>query len=765
MKRLWIALVLAAACSHPQPKFGAPIAVPCNQTLTPYGTHIDFPGRPHDVALDGNVLAVLAHREIVLLDATTGAIIRRMVTIGPQGFSFCGIAFHKGKIYASNLSGRIDVLEKKEEGWLFTTPIKLTEKPSGPGGLAFVGDTLYVAMNTKNELWEIVDGRVARKFKVGFAPYAVVIENGVAYVSNWGGGNKIDGRGVSSEGSVSIIELATGKTEEIVVGPHASGLAIRNGRLYVACANADRVYVIENRRVVEQIDVRPHASLLFGSSPNALAMSDRHLFVSNGTNNAVAIVDLATSKVLGHIPVGWYPAGILWDGKRVIVANVKGIGSRDKRREKGWNSHDYRGSVSWFEVPERFAPFTEQVLENNRVEKHTPAWDLPFEHVVYIIKENRTYDQILGDMPEGDGDPKLCEFGEEITPNHHALAREFVLLDRMFCSGVLSADGHQWTNEAFVTDYIEKFFGGWIRSYPYAGGDPMAYAPTGFLWDNALEHGKSLRVYGEFVGATIRFKDGTKRDPTYEDFLKDPDRIEIKATARVKTLEPHICPTAIGFPLTIPDQHRADQFLKELETRGLSNLTIMLLPADHTVGTKPGMPTPRACMADNDLALGRIVEAITKSKYWPKTCIFVIEDDPQAGFDHVDGRRTVGFVISPYTKRRAVVSTDYNQTSIVRTIELMLGLPPMNQFDASATPMRDVFTDTPDLTPYQCRPARVAIDERNAKLDDITDPDQRKWALASMELPLDDIDEADEDTLNRIVWHAMKGWRTPYPEK
>jgi hypothetical protein len=457
-----------------------------------------------------------------------------------------------------------------------------------------------------------------------------------------------------------------------------------------------------------------------------------------------------------------------------------------------------------------------------------------FKHVVYIIKENRTYDQVLGDMKEGNGDPSLCIFGEVVTPNHHKLAREFVLLDNFYCSGALSADGHMWATEAYVTDYVEKAFGGFPRSYPYDGGDALAYASSGFLWDNALAHGKTLRVYGEFVEATIRWKERSRTGrPTfidcYRDFLNQTGLIEIRATATIKTLEPYICPTYIGFPGTVPDVYRANEFIREWQAFEQSpcprpsrklrhrpgvpalldcdsggrlgrrpklpwfgrllpgwsgsrpcdrtepgradgvaraaapNLAILLLPNDHTSGTNPGYPTPRAAVADNDLALGRIVEAITKSKFWPETCIFVVEDDPQAGFDHVDGHRTVAFVISPYTKRRTTHSTNYNQTSMVRTIELILGLPPMNQLDASAMSMAGCFTDTPDFSPYHAAPNRIPLDTLNPLLAEIKNAAQLDWAKKSLELSLDQIDEADEDTLNRILWHAVRGSDDTYP--
>ncbi len=395
-----------------------------------------------------------------------------------------------------------------------------------------------------------------------------------------------------------------------------------------------------------------------------------------------------------------------------------------------------------------------------------------FKHVVYIIKENRTYDQVLGDVKKGEGDPQLCIFGEEVTPNEHKLVDEFVLLDNFYCNGVCSADGHQWTDEAYVTDYIEKAFGGWPRSYPYPGGDAMAYAPSGFLWDNVLAHKKTLRVYGEFTSARVSWKNPQRKESpkyldVYRDFVDRKGQVEVQATATIKTLEKYICPTATGFPLTVPDVYRGAQFIDELkqyEQKGeLPNLLMMMLPMDHTMGTKPNWPRPESCVANNDLALGQIVEAVSHSKFWPETCIFVVEDDPQMGFDHIDGHRTVAMVISPYTRRSAVDSTNYNQTSMVRTIELMLELPPMNQIDASATPMSSCFTDRPDLTPYDAVPNQIPLDRMNPDLAKIKDPRELHWAQESMKLNLDEEDKADENTFNRILWHARKGRDDTYP--
>ena len=428
------------------------------------------------------------------------------------------------------------------------------------------------------------------------------------------------------------------------------------------------------------------------------------------------------------------------------------------------------------------AKYTESVNANNRLgyslagmEKPRPdAKPVPvperhgepsvFEHVVYVIKENRTYDQVFGDMKEGNGDAGLCIFGEEVTPNHHKLAREFVLLDNFYCSGVLSADGHSWVNAAYATDYLEKQFGQFTRSYPYEGSDPLAFPTSGFLWDNALAHKKSFRNYGEFVKSSYEPK-GAKWADLYADYTNGTNKVKVTAAPNIRSLDKYSHPNFPGFPLTTPDVYRAKLFideLKQFEQKGqFPNLVYLFLPADHTNGTRPDAPTPRAMVADNDLALGMVVEAVSKSKFWPKTCIVVTEDDPQNGFDHVDGHRTVGLVISPYTKRKAVDSTCYNQTGMVKTIELILGVPPMTQLDLSATPMRECFTDKPDPTPYTAVKNRIALDEMNKPIEKL-DGKAKEFALKSRELDFDEEDRADEDTLNRILWFSVKG-NQPYP--
>jgi YVTN family beta-propeller protein len=736
------------------------------------------------------------------------------------------------------VNGSVKVFGVDAEGkvkGLFSIPLPAAYAPRRtneiPAGLALShdGKRLYVALNLGNQLGEFdaASGRLLRCFDVGVAPYDVVLAGHKAYVSNWGGRRPDTGsltgpagrgtrvrvdpvRHIASEGSVTIIDLNAWRVlGEIVTGLHASALAVSPDGRHVVVANAgsDYLSVIDTRTdaVVEKIWVKENPADLFGASPNALAFDRRGktLFVCNGTHNAVAVVAFrpGRSQWLGLIPVGWYPGAVAYDAKRqsIAVANIKGIGLGGRRRDDGtreYNSLRYTGSLSLVPVPAKreLARHTATVYGNYRrtalrAAMLPPRPDQPprpvperagepsvFRHVVYIIQENRTYDQVLGDLPQGNGDTNLCIFGESITPNHHQAAREFVLLDNTYCSGILSADGHQWATTSFATDYMEKSFAGFPRSYPDGmdvdDADALAYSPAGFIWDNALAHGKTFRDYGEFAIARFAWKDPKRKGTPkfldiYRDFVNQTGLIDISSYPAVESIRPHLVTNTVGWEMSVPDVFRAAQFIQELrgfEARGdFPNLAIICLPNDHTSGTSAGYPTPAAHVADNDLAFGQIVEAIGRSRFWKETCIFAIEDDPQAGWDHVSGYRTTAYVVSPYTKRGAVVSTQYNQTSILRTMELMLGLPPMNQMDATATPLSDCFTSTPDFTPFKALPNDVPLDQMNPEPKKISDPLLRRHAYASARLPLDRVDQCPEDLLNRILWHAMRGAQAPYP--
>ncbi len=801
--------------------------VATGQLLRPAGESLQFGGRPVDIALspDKCTLYVKDNRGIVVVDVETWKV-RQELLVGRGGSSMHGIAVSPdgSRVYFTDAGSLLREVVVQPHGSLQWGKSIAMPRPdiggeSYPCGIALSadGNTAYVALSRSNSLAvvDLREGKVVAQIPVGVAPFAVKVsaDGRRAYVSNWGGrhpksGEKtattsgtpavVDSRGVAASGTVSVIDLqAKTVIAEIEVGLQPSGLALDevHGRLYVANANSDTVSVIDTStlRVVETISVRPDASLPFGSMPNALALTPdgNTLFVANGGNNAVAVVRMDRrrnrSRVEGFIPAGWYPGAVVTDGKRLFVANIKGVGSRNPQPEQeGWNVYRFLGTVQRVAMPNRqqLAQYSRRVRQDARVPQILRAWEraqsgkkpvpVPvkvgepsvFEHVVYIIKENRTYDQVFGAIGKGASEPSLCIFGREVTPNHHALAEQFVLLDNYYCNGVNSADGHAWSTEGNVTAYTERSFGGWTRSYPF-GDDPLAYSSTGFIWDHVLAAGLSFRNYGEMDYAEPIPADATFTD-IYQDFVKGTRRIRFTQNIGIENLRRYSCREYPGWNMRIPDLLRAEVFLRELnefERKDyFPNLVIIYLPQDHTSGTQPGMPTPRAHVADNDLALGRIVEAISKSKFWAKTCIFVIEDDPQDGFDHVDGHRSVCLVISPYTKRGAVVSEFYNQSSVLHTICRILGVPPINQMVALAPVMTTCFTDKPDFTPYTALPNRVPLDELNPPLSSLN-PQQRHWAEASLRLPLDKPDRAEEDLLNRILWHAVRGVDAPYPSE
>ena len=775
--------------------------------------------------------------------------------------SFTGLVFSPdgSRIYLSNVNGDIKVFGVQPDHKvvpLFSIPLPPANAPGRtneiPAGIAVSpdGKKLYVALNLSNRLAELdaATGRVLRIWDVGVAPYDVALAGRKIYVSNWGGRRpdadsvtgpagrgtlvRVDSRSIASEGSVSVIGLAEAggasvpasrdnpgssaasphPIQEIVTGLHAGALALSpNGRwLVVANTGSDTLSIIDTRKdqIVETVCARQNPGDLFGAQPNALAFDQpgKTLFVCNGTQNAVAVFQFkpGETKLLGLIPVGWFPGAIAFDARRkeIYVANVKspGRGRLGKSGQTEFTTKQYAGSLSLVPLPseKELAAFTQTALANLHYpllaqaqlppRADQPARPVPeragepgvFQHVIYIIKENRTYDQVLGDVKEGNGNAGLCTFGGRVTPNQHKLVRDFVLLDNTYCCSILSADGHQWTDTAFATDYLEREFAGFPRSYPSGGGgentrDALAYSPAGFIWNNVLAHGKTLRDYGEFASAVTHWKNSARKDKPhfpdyYQEFLNGTGDLAIGCEPDIESLRPYLVTNTVGWALDVPDVFRAAQFIKELkqfEAAGnFPNFVIIWLPNDHTSGVKFGSPTPAAQVADNDLAFGQVVEAVSHSRFWTNTCLFAIEDDPQSGWDHVSGYRTTAYVVSAYTKRGAVVSTQYNQTSLLRTMELMLGLPPMNQMDATATPMFDCFLPPgagPDFTPFDAVTNNVPLDEMNPPPKLISDPLLRKDAQVSARLPLDKEDQCPEDLFNRILWRAAKGSQTPYP--
>jgi len=630
--------------------------------------------------------------------------------------------------------------------------------------------------------------RVAR---VGEKPYDVAIaRNGkMLYVTDW------IGRAVLAVSPQDLRVVAS-----IGVGEHPNQIAVHpeDGRIFVACASSNCVSVIDTDRgiVTETIMTSLFPKAPEGSTPTALAVSPdgETLYVANADNNCVAVIDIEEvneSDVKGFIPTGWYPTALAVtpDSKTLLVGVGKGnqtkpnpisgeLAERIARAKPGEIPEEWKpwvakypyigttlsGTLSIVPVPDdkALAAYTATVYKNcpysdkqltdapypTKTAIPTRVGDpSPIKHVIYIIKENRTYDQVFGDLPRGNGDPSLTMFPRQVTPNHHKLAEEFVLLDNLYCNGHVSVDGHPWSTMAYNTDYIAK---DWALTYSRRAGIDMdddgdlAKAPSGFLWDACARKGISYRSYGE-LGKRVSQPDGS-----------------FKMEGRVPGLVGHFNPD-FGGPRPDKKKRRDTEnvaiFLDEyarFEKEGtLPSFMILSLGEDHTEGTRTGGPTPAACVASNDLALGRLVDAVTHSKSWPETAIFVIEDDAQNGPDHVDAHRTVGLVISPYTKRKALDSTQYQTVSMIRTMELILGLPPLSQFDAAASPMFASFTDKADLTPYAAEGARIDLDAVNTPL--------AYGAERSNAMDFSEYDRIDDFELNEILWRAIKGEDAPLP--
>jgi YVTN family beta-propeller protein len=621
--------------------------------------------------------------------------------------------------------------------------------------------------------------------------------------------------GATSTGTVQVFDPNTGDlVKEIPVGLHPNVIiASKDERfLYVANANSDNVSAIDasGMQVAETIPVQlmQDKKGYIGDSPNALAIDDKGttLYVADGLDNAVAVVSLGSgsssngkgqSAVEGFIPTEAYPGGLLLDGNTLFVTNLEGEGANISSNEFktkevpagviAYNSHHQKATLSIIPVPDKqlLKQYTEKVKDLNLTFREEIARLLPrksivpkpvpdrigepsvFQHVLYIIKENRTYDQVLGDMPQGKGAPQLCIYGDSITPNQHQLAKDFLLLDNYTVSGKCSAEGHQWTDAAMVTDYVEKNVRSWFRSYPHVQEDALVYDANGFIWNDAADHGKTVRIYGEACAPHY----DTKLDWTtiYNNYNAGIP-FTFYNTSTISRVRPMLCPTYPGSDeLKITDQIRATAFIKELKDYedkpgdALPNLMVMALSGDHTEGTRPGLPKPEAMVADNDLALGRIIEALSKSRFWKNTVIFITEDDSQAGWDHVSAYRTTGFVVSPYSRLQKTVSTNYNQTCIVRTIEQILGIPPMNIIDATALPMFNCFSDKPSDFPYQAVPNRIKINQINPKLA-VLKGEALYYAKASSLPVFDHVDGGRDDLMNHILWFAAKGKKV-YPQK
>jgi DNA-binding beta-propeller fold protein YncE len=804
------AMVLAVGCAkrapapavaaHSGPRLlpgaqpGGFVQLPNQWSLRPAGRQVPLGDFPVNIALCpiGPWLAVLhagnsTHEVIVL--SLEGATPRTTCRV-PVHQAFYGLCWSPdGKtLFASGGEDEVVHAFHFDDGLLGskkTIRVRPASQKFIPGGIATdaAGKQLFVAGTWAHQvaLIPLADPAGLRLVDLpkDSYPYACLPDSTGKhlFVSLWG------------KAAIAVIDiekalLAT--TWPTDLHPTEMVLSPKGNTLYVACANSTRVRsldVAHDGRTLETIHAALYPNAPAGNTPNSLCLTPdgEMLFVANADANNLAVFNVSEpgkAKSLGFIPVGWYPTSVRYrpENKKLYVANGKGVTSRANPQGPGPYRHvrlpidQYIGSLMQgtlaaidLPTPERMGELTKQAFACSPLRgdlgvtaERPPDSPIPgkagepspIKHCIYIIKENRTYDQVFGNVKEGNGDPNLCIFGEPVTPNHHRLVRQFVLLDNFYVEGEVSADGHEWTMGAYATDFVEKVWPLTYRSnktkkfdfYPAEGAfDEIARPAGGYLWDRCAAAKVSYRSYGEWV--------------TNGKTAKDPGK------ATVKALEGHIDPWFRAFDTAYPDQKRADRFLEELrdfEKKGeLPQFIVMHLPNDHTSGTKVGMPSPRAQVADNDLALGRIVEAITKSPFWKDTAIFVVEDDAQNGPDHVDAHRTVALVLSPYTRHGAVDSTLYSTSSMARSIELILGLEPMSQFDAAARPMYAAFQGKPDLTPYEHVVPDVDLSEKNTAA---------AWgAKLSEDFDLTRADAVDDLLLNEVIWRSVKGSDHPMP--
>ncbi len=607
-------------------------------------------------------------------------------------------------------------------------------------------------------------------------PYGLLEDpkNKKLYVSLWG------------RAEIAVIDLVNWKVEatwKTKSHPTEMLLLESSNRLAVACSDENSIVIFDRSsgELQEVLATALYPAAKNGSTPSAIALSpdDRVLVAVNSCNNNIALFDLSEpkkSRSLGFIPVGWYPTNVKFskNGDQIFVTNGKGMSSKDNRygpnpiKATPKNVTEYigglfQGTLSAIPTPtpDELATMTRLAFQSaplqadSKVDNAGRSQDnpipaqvgdpSPIKHCFYIIKENRTYDQLFGDIAKGNGDPSLCIFGQQVTPNHHALANEFVLLDNFYVDGEVSADGHEWTMAAYANDFVEKTWPltyGKSRgklTYPAEGSTKIGQPSSGYLWGKCAEAGKSYFSFGEFIA------NGSKPG--------EPSR------AKIPVLEGHFDPNYRSYDLDYSDLDRAESFIKRLKQfeaeDNLPHFITMHLPNDHTAGTRVGKLTPTAMVAQNDAALGKVIEAITKSKFWPQCAIFVIQDDVQNGSDHVDAHRSVALAISPYVRRGTVDSTMYSTSSMLRTMELILGVEPMTQFDAAARPMYNAFGATPDTRTFEALAPLVDINATNQAL---------AWgSRISEEMDFSIPDAADDLILNDIVWRSVKGADSPMP--
>ena len=808
-KILWAAglTLLAAAAMLSQPEVrevvgalsGGRFFLPTGQIVQPAGRQLPLDTFPMAAVLTPNKRHLLVLHggynkpSVAVFDPKTMTELSRV----PFDDAWLGIAVHPNShtVYVGGASRHnVHELTLSDEGRLLPSRVFEVTPPSERKPTDFLGDLalspdgrLIFLADLFNNAIKVINpqsGRVVENWKTARRPYKILFhpDGKTFFVSSW------------ADGVITQHDAQNGAVvNRVAAGSHPTDMLWREkrtgdeegesdqfkGRIFVTLGNTNSVRVIgvnESRelRAIETINVALYPESPAGMTPSALALSDdqNSLYVVCSDANAVAAVNVAggRSRVLGFIPTGWYPtAARVLDDQRLLVLN--GRGNRSFANPQGpspirlpANEHlgaapntQYvgrlqRGSASIIDTvdPAHLIAWTDQVRRNTPYKAAPPTRRpaSPIEHIVYIVKENRTYDQVLGAIGKGNSDPSLTVFGPRITPNHHKLANEFVLLDNFYVNADVSADGHNWTTAAIAPDYVQRLwpnsYAGRRKTYDYEGGDPAANPPAGYIWNNAMAKGLRVRNYG-YLASNRPLKD-----------VNDNNHI---AAIRDPALAPFTNRAYRAFDLDYLDVDRAKVFIADLGRmegeKRFPHFSILRLGNDHTSGASAGKRTPIAQVADNDAALGMIVEALSRSTFWPKMAIFVLEDDAQNGPDHVDSHRSPAFVISPYTKRGVVDSTFYNTTSMLRTIELILGLNPMTMHDAGARPMFSAFNDSPDLKAYSAEKPNVSLEDRN--------PANTALARRSARFNFNEADEIDDDEMNDIIWLAVRGTPPPTP--
>jgi len=744
------------------PVFSSPL--PTGVHLDAVGNAVDLGSMPLNVVPapggDKAVVVLSGWREqgIQVVDLKTQQVTQALL----QDAAFYGAAFSPdgNTLYVSGgntdsifvygwRDGRATLTNK------FVLANKKTSDATGtsyPAGIAVAanGKFVYVAENVGDRVAVVnsTTGELVQRLPTDHYPYGVILSSdGHLFVSAWGSTTVSD-----------FHVLPDGKLAEmgrIEMGRHPSAMGLTGSRLYVALAGSDRVAIVDvrNRKVTGYLADSAPGAPPEGSTPNALAVSadQKRLLVAEADNNAVAVFDLSTARLLGRIPTDWYPTAIAESGSQLLIVSGKGHGTHANPdgpvpltnwplgRPLAYTLGQLNGSLRL--VPStmtgtQLSTLTQRVAVANNWQLSTRPRRYPaFKHVIYIIKENRTYDQLLGDLKEGDGDASLVYFPDvTITPNHHALARRFGLFDRFFVNAECSSQGHIWSTAAYVTDYGEK-----VIPSAYAGkrGDPDGEdsdePERGFLWTIAKTSGVTFRDYGEMV----------KGNPGWP--------------VTQRGLGADVSPDYVPFDLVTQDQQRADVWITEfqgfLQNSNMPQLEVVWLPMDHLTAARPGKCTPNACMADNDLALGRIVQALSHSPHWKDTVIFVVEDDSQAGPDHIDSHRAPFYAISAYS-RPGTVHRFMNTTDVIAAIEDILGMKRLSKFDYFSRSLADIFASTPDLTPFEAITPKQNLTEKN--------PPNTAAARLSEDLDLSSVDRADDQMYNRILWTMLKGDR-PQP--